>query len=161
MLPAACLFSTLRSHRRCRPVRFRARVCVRATFLFSTLAETEGRRTHQKRLRRRHGRRRRHSGGALPSCLAVLTHIAQYVKALWADAAVQKAYMRRSEFQLIDSANLCVCLTVCLCPLRDAARASFFSQIDRLSTADYMPTERDALTVRARTTGIIEVCARA
>jgi hypothetical protein len=30
----------------------------------------------------------------------------QHIKRLWADPAVQKAYTRRSEFQLIDSAQL-------------------------------------------------------
>ena len=34
---------------------------------------------------------------------------------------------------------------------------SFFENVDRLARPDYVPTEADALTVRARTTGIVEV----
>ena len=44
-----------------------------------------------------------------------------------------------AEYQLIDSARF------------------FFDQIDRLSAPGYVPTERDALTVRQRTSGIVEL----
>lgn len=62
----------------------------------------------------------------------------QYLKALWADTAVQAAYERRSEFQLNDSA------------------AYFFDELSRLARTDYVPSEADILRLRKKTTGIIE-----
>jgi len=64
---------------------------------------------------------------------------AAYFKALWADPGIQKAYENRSKFQLIDSAPY------------------FFSQIDILSSPDFLPTMQDVFRVRVRTTGIVEM----
>lgn len=58
--------------------------------------------------------------------------------ALWSDPAIKTTYKRSNEFQLNDSAEY------------------FLSQIERLASADYIPTEPDILHARARTTGITE-----
>eukprot|EP00020_Sapocribrum_chincoteaguense_P000112 CAMPEP_0170749114 /NCGR_PEP_ID=MMETSP0437-20130122/10225_1 /TAXON_ID=0 /ORGANISM="Sexangularia sp." /LENGTH=640 /DNA_ID=CAMNT_0011088021 /DNA_START=208 /DNA_END=2130 /DNA_ORIENTATION=- len=60
------------------------------------------------------------------------------LKALWADEAVQRAFARQSEYQLNDSAKY------------------YFENVDRISSADYVPSEQDVLRSRAKTTGIIE-----
>jgi len=64
--------------------------------------------------------------------------IAEDIKALWADAGIQKTYSRQNEYQLTDSA------------------AYYIGAIDRLAAADYSPTVDDVLRSRAKTTGIIE-----
>jgi len=64
--------------------------------------------------------------------------MAKDVKAIWADPAIQDAYQRRNEFQLMDGAQYC------------------FEHVERFAAADYTPDETDVLRVRARTTGIIE-----
>jgi len=64
--------------------------------------------------------------------------MAKDVKAIWADPAIQDAYQRRNEFQLMDGAQYC------------------FEHVERFAAADYIPDETDVLRVRARTTGIIE-----
>jgi GTPase SAR1 family protein len=69
----------------------------------------------------------------------VLTpEISSDIKQLWTDDGIKQAYTRQSEFQLNDSA------------------AYYFDHIDRLSAADYVPSEQDVLRSRAKTTGIIE-----
>jgi GTPase SAR1 family protein len=68
----------------------------------------------------------------------VTPEIGQDVATLWQDGGIQEGYRRRSEFQLIDSAQY------------------YFDQIDRISSPDYMPTPDDVLHSRAKTTGIIE-----
>ncbi|KAJ3009234.1 guanine nucleotide-binding protein subunit alpha [Thoreauomyces humboldtii] len=60
------------------------------------------------------------------------------IKSLWADAGVQACYQRRSEYQLNDSAQY------------------YFSAVDRISVAGYMPTDQDVLRSRVKTTGITE-----
>jgi len=64
--------------------------------------------------------------------------IASDLKTLWADQGIQTAYSRQAEFQLNDSAKY------------------YFEAVDRLASADYVPTEQDVLRSRAKTTGIIE-----
>ncbi|CAG7724458.1 unnamed protein product [Allacma fusca] len=60
------------------------------------------------------------------------------IKALWGDAGILECYDRRREYQLTDSAKY------------------YLSEIDRIATPDYLPTEQDILRVRVPTTGIIE-----
>jgi len=64
--------------------------------------------------------------------------MANNVKVIWEDAAIQQAFQRRNQFQLMDGAQYC------------------FENVDRFTAADYIPNEIDVLRVRARTTGIIE-----
>jgi len=66
------------------------------------------------------------------------TELAEYIKTLWKDPGVQETFTRSAEFQLNDSA------------------AYFFEEIDRLATANYIPSEQDVIRCRAKTTGIIE-----
>jgi len=68
----------------------------------------------------------------------VNAEIAKIIKALWADPAIQEAFSRSAEFQLNDSA------------------AYYFTNIDRIATPGYVPSEQDVLRSRAKTTGIIE-----
>ncbi|XP_076342935.1 guanine nucleotide-binding protein G(q) subunit alpha isoform X3 [Tachypleus tridentatus] len=60
------------------------------------------------------------------------------IKSLWADPGIQECYDRRREYQLTDSAKY------------------YLSDIDRIATSDYLPTQQDILRVRVPTTGIIE-----
>jgi GTPase SAR1 family protein len=60
------------------------------------------------------------------------------IAALWQDKGIRLAYDRRSEFQLPDSAPY------------------YFSELDRLSQPDYVPSQQDVLRSRVRTTGIME-----
>jgi len=64
--------------------------------------------------------------------------IAETIKYLWNDPAIKAAFARASEFQLHDSA------------------VYYFENIDRISAAEYVPTEQDVLRARAKTTGITE-----
>ena len=57
---------------------------------------------------------------------------------LWRDRGIQKAYVRRREFQLSDSTHY------------------FLTDLQRISNADYYPTDQDMLRVRVPTTGILE-----
>jgi len=61
------------------------------------------------------------------------------LKMLWADQNVIKAYERRSEFQLGDSAKY------------------FFDELDRIHIPNYRPTVQDLLHVRVPTTGVVQV----
>ncbi|KAH7699764.1 GTP-binding protein alpha subunitgna isoform 2 [Aphelenchoides avenae] len=61
-----------------------------------------------------------------------------YIADLWEDSGIQEAYDRRREYQLTDSAKY------------------YLSDVRRLATQDYVPTEQDILRVRVPTTGIIE-----
>jgi len=69
----------------------------------------------------------------------ITPQIAVHFKELWSDAGIQKAFENRASFQLIDSA------------------AFFFSQLDTLSSPDFLPTLQDVMRVRVRTTGIVEM----
>mmetsp|Transcript_41306 Transcript_41306/g.106905 ORF Transcript_41306/g.106905 Transcript_41306/m.106905 type:complete len:352 (-) Transcript_41306:3705-4760(-) len=64
--------------------------------------------------------------------------IAEHIKKLWASSTIQATFAERSKLQLSDEAD------------------HFFNEIDRTSKTDYIPTEKDVLRVRVRTTGIIE-----
>lgn len=65
--------------------------------------------------------------------------LAEDVKVLWADPGIRAAYLRRSEIQLIDSAEY------------------YFNSIDRLADPAYLPTEQDVLRSRVKTTGVVEI----
>ncbi|OBS76174.1 hypothetical protein A6R68_17370 [Neotoma lepida] len=109
----------------------------------------------------------------------VTTFDHQYVnaiKTLWSDPGVQECYDRRREFQLSDSANpqfvaysakslsgVGVGSAPCpRCPLSPAApeqtplQCSYLTDVDRIATVGYLPTQQDVLRVRVPTTGIIE-----
>lgn len=62
----------------------------------------------------------------------------QTIKMIWADAGTQDCYMRRREYQLLDSASY------------------FLDKIDELTEESYLPELQDILRSRVRTTGIIE-----
>jgi hypothetical protein len=61
-----------------------------------------------------------------------------HIKALWADAAVQKAWERRAEYWVVET------------------NAVFFEKIDTIAAEGYTPTSEDILACRVRTSGIIE-----
>jgi len=65
--------------------------------------------------------------------------VLEAIKGLWKEEAVQRAWTRANETQVLESA------------------AYFFDNIDRLNTATYEPTVDDILRARQKTTGIIEV----
>jgi guanine nucleotide-binding protein G(i) subunit alpha len=60
-------------------------------------------------------------------------------KLIWNDASIQKVFLRRAELQVNDTAPY------------------FFESIDRIANDNFIPTERDVLMCRIRTTGIVEV----
>jgi len=60
------------------------------------------------------------------------------IKALWSDPAIQEAWQRRSQVQVIDSCKY------------------YFDDIDRISAVNYVPTVEDILRTRVRTSGIVE-----
>ncbi|XP_078252350.1 guanine nucleotide-binding protein subunit alpha-14 [Rhinoraja longicauda] len=60
------------------------------------------------------------------------------IKKLWNDPGIQECYDRRREYQLSDSAKY------------------YLSDVDRISSPFYIPTQQDILRVRVPTTGIIE-----
>lgn len=62
----------------------------------------------------------------------------QAIKELWCDKGVQKCYARRREFQLIDSAKY------------------FLTEIDRIGSENYIPSEQDLLRSRLMTNTITE-----
>jgi len=64
--------------------------------------------------------------------------LCRHIKQLWEDAAIQMTYTYRSKFQLNDNAKY------------------FLDQVDDLIRIDYLPTDKDIIHARARTTGIIE-----
>jgi GTPase SAR1 family protein len=64
--------------------------------------------------------------------------IAGWIKALWADPAVQAAWARKSEYQVIES------------------NVQYFSRLDAISAFGYVPPDEDILISRVRTTGIVE-----
>ena len=61
------------------------------------------------------------------------------LKYLWSTTSIQKAYERRNEFQLIDSASY------------------FLDDLDRICRSDYDPKDEDILRTRVRTTGIVKI----
>ncbi|KAI4902524.1 hypothetical protein NFI96_013138, partial [Prochilodus magdalenae] len=66
------------------------------------------------------------------------SHHAEAIKSVWGDHGMQQCYERRREFQLSDSAKY------------------YLDDMDRISSAMYIPTLQDILRVRVPTTGIIE-----
>ncbi len=60
------------------------------------------------------------------------------VSALWLDSGVQRAYARRNEFYISDSAGY------------------FLKHVERIAEPDYLPTQEDILRARAPTSGILE-----
>nr|XP_055234578.1 guanine nucleotide-binding protein subunit alpha-11 [Gorilla gorilla gorilla] len=71
----------------------------------------------------------------------VTTFEHQYVsaiKTLWEDPGIQECYDRTREYQLSDSAKY------------------YLTDVDRIATLGYLPTQQDVLRVRVPTTGIIE-----
>lgn len=64
--------------------------------------------------------------------------LAQLIKALWDHESMQAMFIRRSEFQLNDSAEY------------------YFKDIERISGPEYQPTTDDVLRSRVRTTGIVQ-----
>ncbi|OJA19757.1 hypothetical protein AZE42_06784 [Rhizopogon vesiculosus] len=64
--------------------------------------------------------------------------IAQAIHEMWQDPIIPKVMDCSSEFYLMDSASY------------------FFTEVLRIGTSDYIPTENDVLRARAKTTGITE-----
>jgi len=60
------------------------------------------------------------------------------IQQLWSDTAIQTAYKKSNQFQLIDSA------------------AYYLNALDRIMSPGYIPTESDVLHTRVQTTGIVE-----
>jgi len=60
------------------------------------------------------------------------------IKAVWADPAIQAAFLRSSEYQLADSAKYVL------------------DDIERIVHPESIPNQTDVLRVRSRTTGIVE-----
>merc|ERR1712196_522070 len=56
---------------------------------------------------------------------------------LWRAQAVQEAFQRRSEFQLLDSCKY------------------FMDRLDSISANDYTPSDDDVLRARSRTSGVM------
>jgi len=63
---------------------------------------------------------------------------AKIIKLAWGDKGLMETWNNRSELQVQDSL------------------AYFVENVDRISSANYVPSEDDVLHVRARTTGIVE-----
>uniref|UniRef100_A0A0M3HW52 Guanine nucleotide-binding protein G(Q) subunit alpha n=1 Tax=Ascaris lumbricoides TaxID=6252 RepID=A0A0M3HW52_ASCLU len=72
-------------------------------------------------------------------CLPFSDRLYYALKNLWNDINVQKAYERRNEIQLNDSAKY------------------FFDSLDRLYEPNFMPTTQDVLMTRVPTIGVSEV----
>ncbi|KAI1356966.1 G-alpha-domain-containing protein [Xylaria sp. FL0043] len=68
------------------------------------------------------------------------SEVVEAVSSLWLDEGFQVAYKRRDEYQLNDST------------------AYYAQEIQRLTAADYVPTDEDILWARWKTTGITETC---
>jgi len=66
------------------------------------------------------------------------SELTRVIQELWSDPAIQKTFLRASEFQLSDST------------------AYFFQELDRISKEDYVPSIQDILRVRVKTTGTNE-----
>ncbi|XP_014088630.1 guanine nucleotide-binding protein subunit alpha homolog [Bactrocera oleae] len=65
-----------------------------------------------------------------------------YIRRLWQDRGIRRAYERRREFQISDSVSY------------------FLNDVDRLSTYDYVPTHKDILHCRKATKGVYEFCVK-
>ncbi|CAG0900789.1 unnamed protein product [Darwinula stevensoni] len=60
------------------------------------------------------------------------------IRTLWQDSGIQECYDRRKEYHLSDSAKY------------------YLSDLDRIASPSYLPTEQDILRVRLPTEGIVE-----
>uniref|UniRef100_A0A8C8DIR6 Guanine nucleotide-binding protein G(i) subunit alpha-1 n=1 Tax=Oryzias sinensis TaxID=183150 RepID=A0A8C8DIR6_9TELE len=69
---------------------------------------------------------------------SMTTELAGVIKRLWSDDGVQACFSRSREYQLNDSA------------------AYYLNDLDRISQANYIPTQQDVLRTRVKTTGIVE-----
>lgn len=69
-------------------------------------------------------------------------NVANAIRSLWGDPAVNEAVLRSCELQLNDSASY------------------YFSEMDRIAAPDYLPTDQDILRSRLKTTGITETTFR-
>ncbi|XP_060768840.1 guanine nucleotide-binding protein subunit alpha-14-like [Neoarius graeffei] len=65
-------------------------------------------------------------------------HYVEAIRSMWQDPSMQQCYERRREYQLSDSAKY------------------YLDDIERISAPLYVPSEKDILRVRVRTTGVIE-----
>eukprot|EP00002_Diphylleia_rotans_P036019 TRINITY_DN78_c0_g2_i1.p1 TRINITY_DN78_c0_g2~~TRINITY_DN78_c0_g2_i1.p1 ORF type:complete len:352 (-),score=94.44 TRINITY_DN78_c0_g2_i1:483-1538(-) len=65
--------------------------------------------------------------------------IGKDIQELWKDKGIQETFSRKSEFQLNDSAQY------------------YFENLERITSASYVPDEQDVLRSRVRTTGIVEI----
>ncbi|KAH7721048.1 guanine nucleotide-binding protein subunit alpha-14-like protein [Aphelenchoides avenae] len=74
------------------------------------------------------------------SCVEHLSaNLCAYLKILWRSDIIRQAYERRSEFQLMDCANI------------------FLDEIERLGAPDYCPSQSDVLNARTPTLGVNEL----
>mmetsp|Transcript_21733 Transcript_21733/g.19167 ORF Transcript_21733/g.19167 Transcript_21733/m.19167 type:complete len:409 (+) Transcript_21733:91-1317(+) len=73
----------------------------------------------------------------LPADCEINKEVANKIKIIWNNVDIKKAYDDRENLSIVDSA------------------AYFFNEIDRISSIDYQPTERDILLVRTPTAGIV------
>uniref|UniRef100_A0A8B9L4E1 Adenylate cyclase-inhibiting G alpha protein n=1 Tax=Astyanax mexicanus TaxID=7994 RepID=A0A8B9L4E1_ASTMX len=64
--------------------------------------------------------------------------LAGIIQRLWKDGGVQACFSRSREYQLNDSASY------------------YLNDLDRISSAAYVPTQQDVLRTRVKTTGIVE-----
>jgi len=66
-------------------------------------------------------------------------HVVQAIESLWSSNQIQKAYSRRNEFQLGDSA------------------AYFFKSLSKFTADNYVPSDQDILRTRVRTFTIVKI----
>jgi len=66
-------------------------------------------------------------------------HNVHVFKQLWADPVIKELWDRAAEFQIQESA------------------VYFFENVDRIAENSYIPTEKDVLLARTRTTGVTEI----
>jgi GTPase SAR1 family protein len=63
--------------------------------------------------------------------------VGAHIKALWADAGIQTTFQKRTQYNFFDSEDY------------------YFSRLDDIMKADYIPTHQDCLRCRVSTTGIV------
>eukprot|EP00300_Choanocystis_sp_HF-7_P016541 c19438_g1_i1.p1 GENE.c19438_g1_i1~~c19438_g1_i1.p1 ORF type:complete len:391 (+),score=88.50 c19438_g1_i1:146-1174(+) len=72
----------------------------------------------------------------MQQCVALTPELAGRIEKLWRSAAIQAAFKHKTKLQLADNVMY------------------FFESLDRVSNAEYLPTNEDILRVRVRTTGV-------
>ena len=65
--------------------------------------------------------------------------LVQKLKSLWVDTGIQNILQRRDEYQLLDSTEY------------------FYEKIDAISAQGYVPSDKDILMCRTKTTGVVEL----